>query len=66
MITPVTMRPPPRLDNKLGLWPVIRLCTMKATTSSEQPRLDTRLGQASCRDLVWVVKASSPEMESPM
>ena len=49
-----------------GICPVIRLCTMKAATSSMVPRLDTRLGQASCRDRVWVVKASSPEMESPV
>ena len=66
MMTPVTMRPPPMLVRVSGICPVIRLCTMKAATSSMAPRLDTRLGQASCRDRVWVVKASSPETESPV
>ena len=65
MMTPVMMRQPPMLDSSSGLCPVMMLCTMKATTSSEQPRLDTRVGQASCRDLVWVVKARSPDTESP-
>ena len=65
MMTPMRMRPPPVTESMAGLWPVMRLCTRKATMSSVQPRLDTRLGQASWRDLVWVVKARSPDTESP-
>ena len=42
---------------------VRRLWTAKATTSSTQRRLATRLGEASCSDLVSVVKATSPDTD---
>ena len=44
---------------------VSRLWTAKATTSSTQRRLATRLGEASCSDRVSVVKATSPDTDNP-
>ena len=59
------MRPPPRQESRLGARPVMMLWTQKARTSSRVLRLATRLGEMSCRDLVRVVKANSPERARP-
>merc|ERR1719195_2444575 len=64
--TPRMMRQPPRLATRLGAVEVSRLWTAKATTSSTQRRLATRLGEASCSDLVSVVKATSPDTDNPI
>ena len=66
MITPMMMRPPPTQEMILGTWRVIRLWTANARTSSIQHwRLETRLGETSCSDLVRVVKARRPDTDSP-
>ena len=65
MMTPSMMRPAPRQERGLGSSIVIRLCTPKASTSSTHRRLDTRLGDTSCSDLVSVVKANSPDSDKP-
>ena len=66
MMTPRMMRPPPLQVMMLGSWRVIRLWTANARTSSIQHwRLDTRLGETSCSDLVRVVKARRPDTDSP-
>ena len=59
------MRPPPRQERRPGARPVTMLWTVKARTSSRVLRLATRLGEMSWRDLVRVVKASSPERARP-
>ena len=59
------MRPPPRQESRPGARPVTMLWTQKARTSSRVLRLATRLGEMSCRDLVRVVKASSPDRARP-
>ena len=53
------------LATRLGRVEVSRLWTAKATTSSTQRRLATRLGEASCSDRVSVVKATSPDTDNP-
>ena len=58
-------RRPPAEERRLGVAPVMRDWTRKAATISRQRRLDTRLGEMSCRDLVRVVKASSPDRARP-
>ena len=65
MITPIMMRPPPTQEMILGTWREIRLWTANARTSSTHRRLDTRLGETSCSDLVRVVKARRPDTDSP-
>ena len=65
MTMPRVMRPPPMLERMLGARPVMTLCTRKATTISRQRRLDTMLGETSCRDSVRVVNATRPHVDKP-
>ena len=58
-------RRPPAEERRLGVAPVMRDWTRKAATISRQRRLDTRLGEMSCRARVSVVKATSPHTDSP-
>ena len=53
------------LERMLGAWRVMTLCTRKAPTISRQRRLDTMLGETSCRDRVRVVKAIRPDTDNP-
>ena len=62
---PRMMRPPPMLERMLGARPVMMLCTRKAPTISRQRRLDTMLGETSCRERVRVVKATRPHTDKP-
>ena len=65
MMTPMMIKPAPTQERMLGTSMVMRLCTPKASTSSTHLRLDTRLGDTSCSDLVRVVKASNPDSDKP-
>ena len=58
-------RRPPAEERRLGVAPVMRDWTRKAATISRQRRLDTRLGEISCRARVSVVKATSPDTDNP-
>ena len=65
MTIPAMMRPPPALVTRLGSCLEITLCTRKARTSSRQRRLDTMLGEISCRARVRLVNAAKPQVDSP-
>ena len=65
MTIPAMMRPPPALVTRLGSCREITLCTRKARTSSRQRRLDTMLGEISCRARVRLVNAAKPQVDSP-
>ena len=64
-MTPMMIKPAPTQERRLGTSMVMRLCTPKASTSSTHLRLDTRLGDTSCSDLVRAVKASNPDSDNP-
>ena len=60
------MRPPPTLLARSACWPVMRVWTMKAITSSRDLMLVTRLGEINWRDLVRLVKPTSPDKARPV